>query len=410
MSDPTRISKEAWLAITVAALGYFVDVFDIWLFANFRIPSLKALGVAGDDLTNIGALLLNCQQVGLLLGGVLWGTLADRVGRSRVMFGSIFIYSIANVANAYVTSVEMYAVLRLIAGIGLAGEIGAGVTLVSELLPTAKRGIGVTIVATVGVAGAVAAAYVGAHVDWRDGYLLGGAMGLALLVMRVLVRESSMFHRMSASDAGARRGSLKLLFETRERTMRFLRCILIGIPIWVVFGLYGIFAPEIAVALGVVEPVTVPQVLLYASIGMTAGDLVSGLLSQYLRSRRLPMLIFLLGGLTSLAVINANVFHSAESFCWLIGIFGFFVGYWICALASSAEQFGTNLRGTVATNIPNLVRASIIPISIGFVALRAPLGAATAALLIALAAYGLALIALKYMEESFSTDLDYLER
>jgi putative MFS transporter len=402
-------SRAAHFAILVAALGYFVDVFDLWLFANFRVPSLTELGFSGQENTSNGAFLINCQQAGLLLGGFVWGIMGDRYGRASVMFASIVTYSLANIGNAFVTTLPTYAVLRFIAGFGLAGEIGAGVTLVSELLPKEKRGIGVTIVATVGVAGAIAAAYVGAHVSWRNGYLLGGVMGLALLALRMLVHESGMYKQME-SAAGVRRGSLKLLFGSRERIGRFLACIAVGIPIWLVFGLYGVFAPELAKALEVTETILVPTALFYASIGITVGDLFSGLLSQKLRSRKQPMAIFMVLGLLLIFAMHAGLVTSATSFYAVLGGLGFFVGFWICAIATSAEQFGTNLRATVTTSVPNLVRATVIPINISFVALQPTFGVASSALIVACAGYSLALFALWKLKESFSRDLDFHEK
>jgi MFS family permease len=406
MSPP--ISKTAQFAILVAALGYFVDVFDLWLFANFRVPSLTDLGFSGAEITTNGAFLINCQQAGLLLGGFVWGTMGDRYGRASIMFASIITYSLANIGNAFVTTLPSYAVLRFIAGFGLAGEIGAGVTLVSELLPKERRGIGVTIVATVGVAGAVAAAYVGSHVSWRNGYLLGGVMGLALLALRVLVHESGMYKQMESAQ-GIRKGSLALLFGSKERIGRFFACIAVGIPIWLVFGMYGVFAPELAKAFGISEPILVPTALFYASIGITVGDLVSGLLSQHLRSRKAPMAIFMVLGFALILGMHGGLVSSATSFYAILGGLGFFVGYWICALASAAEQFGTNLRATVTTSVPNLVRATVIPINLGFVALQPALGVTSSALVVACIGYGIALFALWKLKESFSRDLDFHE-
>jgi len=325
------------------------------------------------------------------------------------MFASILTYSLANLANGFVTTVESYAILRLIAGLGLAGEIGAGVTLVSELLPKEKRGYGVTIVATVGVAGAVAAALVGTYIDWRTGYIIGGVMGLLLLFMRMMVHESGIYKQLEG-QTDVRRGSLRLLFGSRERISRFLACIMIGVPLWVVFGLYGVFAPEMALALNIAEPVKVPTALLYASIGITIGDLISGLLSQKLRSRKLPILIFLCVGLILCLILASGAITTASSFYMILGAMGFFVGYWICLIATTAEQFGTNLRATVTTSVPNLVRATVIPISAAFVALKETHSASNAALYIALVAYLLAFWGLWRIRESFARDLNFVEK
>src|SRR5918994_2783616 len=214
---PTHDKRAVNLSILVAALGYFVDIYDLILFSIVRVKSLISIGVPKEDLLQTGALLLNMQMGGMLLGGLLWGILGDRRGRLSVLFGSIFLYSAANIANAFVDSVGAYAVLRLIAGIGLAGELGAGITLVSEVMSRESRGYGTTIVAAVGITGAVVAALVGDFFDWRTAYIVGGIMGIALLVLRIGVYESGMFEQVKASSVS--RGSYFKLFSSRERAV-----------------------------------------------------------------------------------------------------------------------------------------------------------------------------------------------
>lgn len=400
--------RTAWFAVIVAALGYFVDVFDIWLFANFRIKSLTDLGLTGDELTTKGALILNCQQAGLLIGGFVWGILGDKYGRMRAMFGSILLYSLANIANGFVEDVTTYAVLRFVAGFGLAGEIGTGVTLVSELMSKEKRGYGVTIVATVGVAGAIGAAYVGKVMEWRSAFILGGVMGLSLLLLRVFVHESGMFHETKART-DIKRGSLTMLFESRNRLIRFISCCMLGIPVWVVFGLYGVFAPEIATSLGISGPVDVPSSLLWASIGITAGDLISGLLSQWLQSRKKPITWFVGGGVVLLLILHSGAVRTPEEFYLLYSLLGFSVGFWICGLATAAEQFGTNIRATVTTTIPNLVRAVVIPLTGGFLVMKPLVGVAPAVFILALIGYALCLLGLFLLDETFGRDLNFVE-
>ncbi len=400
--------RTIWFAVLVAALGYFVDVFDIWLFANFRIASLTELGLSGDALTREGAFVLNCQQAGMLIGGFVWGILGDKFGRMRAMFGSILLYSVANIANAFVHDISTYAVLRFIAGFGLAGEIGTGVTLVSELMPKEKRGYGVTVVATVGVAGAIAAAYVGKVMEWRSGFILGGVMGLSLLLLRFLVHESGMFHE-TKSRTDIRRGSLKMLIDSPSRFIRFVSCCLLGVPVWVVFGLYGVFAPEIAAAIGINGAVDVPSSLLWASIGITAGDLISGLLSQWMQSRKKPIGFSVLGGIALLLILHGGYVTTPEEFYLVYGLLGFSVGFWICGLAVAAEQFGTNIRATVSTTVPNLVRASVIPLTLGFVALKPDLGVGPAVLTLAMIGYAVCLLGLLSLEETFGRDLNFVE-
>jgi hypothetical protein len=266
----------------------------------------------------------------------------------------------------------------------------------------------VTIVATVGVAGAVAAAYVGKVMAWRDAFLLGGVMGLSLLLLRVAVHESGMFEA-AKTRTDIRRGSLKLLIECPRRLGRFIGCVALGIPIWVIFGLYGVFAPEIAVSIGITTPIDVPSSLLWASIGITVGDLISGLLSQWLRSRKKPIAYFMILGLLLLAILHSGAITTPTQFYTLYGLLGFSVGFWICGLAVSAEQFGTNIRATVATTVPNLVRATAIPLTAGFVALRPLIGAAEAALILAISGFACSAIALRYLAETFGRDLDFVE-
>lgn len=408
MNSAHATVKHLYGAVLVAALGYFVDVFDLWLFANFRVSSLRDLGLTTEEITAQGAFILNSQQAGLLLGGFLWGILGDKYGRSRVLFGSILIYSLGNLANAFATSVTSYAVLRFITGLGLAGEIGAGITLVAELMPKAQRGYGTTIVATVGVSGAIAAAAVGTLLEWRTGFILGGTLGLLLLFLRAYVHESGLFKEL-ASDPEVSRGSLWLLIARRERLLRCISCIGLGVPIWVVFGLYGVFASEIGGALNLGTAVAVPTTLLCASVGMTIGDLLSGLLSQRWQSRKKPITLFMSCSFLSVVALHSGIVRSAEHYYVLMAVAGFFVGFWICALTTAAEQFGTNLRATVTTVIPNVVRATTIPISIAFLSLKGSLGIAPSALAVSTVCFLLAALALASLKESFSRDLNFLE-
>ncbi len=409
--DPEKFvvaEKLAWFAVLVAGLGYFVDVFDMWLFSNLRVQSLTALGVPADQLTVVGASLINWQQFGFLLGGFCWGIMGDKRGRASVMFGSILLYSLANVLNAFVTSVPQYAALRFITGFGLAGEIGAGITLISELLPKGKRGYGTTIVTGLGVSGAIAAAMAGSYLDWRHAYIIGGITGLCLLFLRFMVHESGMFSKMD-QKGGIPRGSLKMLFGSPERIARFLGCILLGVPIYLCFGILATFSPEIAAAIGIEGKLTVPEVMLFASVGITLGDVGAGLLSQWLRSRKIPIAIFVTLGLVGTLYIALGGPKTASAYCYAVGIVGIFSGYWACLITATAEQFGTNLRATVTTAVPNLVRASVIPLNILFIWLKPDTGVLTAVLILTIGVYILTFAALIYLRESFHRDLDFYE-
>jgi putative MFS transporter len=401
-------STLVWVTVIVAALGYFVDVVDLWLFANFRVASLRDLGLGPEEITNTGAYLLNCQQAGLLLGGVLWGIMGDKRGRASVMFGSILLYSVGNILNAFVQTVPQYAFLRFVTGLGLAGEIGAGITLVCELLPRTQRGLGTTFVTGLGVGGAVAASLMGKFLEWRSAFLVGGVMGLVLLSLRMLTHDSKMFEQMRAhSDVS--RGSLRLLLCRKSAFIRFIACIAVGAPVYLSVAIFATFSPEVARALGIAEPIVVPDVLLCISVGMTIGDVGAGLLSQMLRQRKLPLgILIVLTGITSV-VITAGVFNSRVSYMALVGLLGLFSGYWACLLTTSAEQFGTNIRATVTTMVPNLVRATTIPITIAFVTLKETMAIQHTLWILVVAVFCAALWGLSHLRETFHTDLDYYE-
>lgn len=396
------------LPVIVAALGYFVDIYDLVLFSIIRVPSLKDLGVSGQALIDTGVYLLNMQMAGMLLGGILWGVLGDRKGRLKILFGSIFLYSLANLANAAVTSLPAYAALRLIAGIGLAGELGAGITLVAEALPTDIRGYGTMLVATVGVSGAILANLVAKAYDWRLAFVIGGVLGLLLLATRISVAESTLFQAMHTSFA-IHKGRLSSLFLNRRRLLRYLNSILIGVPIWFVVGVLITFSPEFAKDMGATGPISAGDAVMLCYLGLVFGDLGSGLLSQRLRSRKRAILVFMVLGMATIALYFAQAKPSPRFFygvCWLLGLAS---GYWAIFVTVAAEQFGTNLRATVATTVPNFVRGMVVPITLLFQSLRHPLGLQGSAIVVGLLCLTTALLALRALEETFHKDLDYYE-
>ena len=407
MTSRAAGARRPHIPILVAALGYFVDIYDLILFSVIRVPSLTSLGVSGGELLESGVLLLNMQMAGMLVGGIAWGIMGDRRGRLSVLFGSILLYSLANIANAFVHDVPTYAVLRFIAGVGLAGELGAGITLVSEILPKDVRGYGTTIVASVGVMGAVVAVLVGDRFDWRIAYIIGGVMGLALLVLRIGVFESGLFEDVKRTTAA--RGNFFALFAKPERTRRYLSVVLVGLPIWYVIGVLITFAPELGAAVGVTPPPRAARAVLFAYLGLTAGDLASGLLSQLIGSRRRALAIFI--GLTATFVLlyfapfakSLTVFYSI---CFGLG---FATGYWAVFVTVASEQFGTNLRATATTTAPNFVRGAVVPVTLLFQALREPLGLAGSALAVGTLTLVIALIALSGLRETFGRDLDFVE-
>jgi predicted MFS family arabinose efflux permease len=407
--DTTRVSVMTIfsLPVIVAALGYFVDIYDLVLFSIVRVPSLKGIGISGPELINKGVMLLNMQMVGMLLGGILWGVLGDRKGRLKIMFGSIFIYSLANLANGMVTSIEAYAALRFIAGVGLAGELGAGITLVSEVLHKSIRGYGTMIVASVGVSGAILANFVAKGFDWRTAFFIGGCLGLMLLILRVSVAESGMFKVMKESTVS--RGNFLALFTSRDRFGRFLHSILIGLPSWFVVGVLITFSPEFAKVLNVQGQVSAGNAVMYCYMGLVAGDLASGMLSQLFKSRKKVVLLFLVLTVAAVGAYFGASGVSAAAFYLICGLLGFGIGYWAIFVTVAAEQFGTNLRATVATTVPNFVRGMTVPITMLFQMARRPLGIENGALVVGVLCLAIALFSLSRLQETFHKDLDYFE-
>lgn len=393
--------------VIVAALGYFVDIYDLILFSIVRVQSLKAIGLSGQELLDKGVFLLNMQMAGMLFGGILWGILGDKKGRVKILFGSIFLYSIANIANGFVESIEGYAVWRFIAGIGLAGELGAGVTLVLENLPRHSRGYGTMIVATVGVSGAILANYVAKAFDWRMAYFIGGGLGMALLIMRISVYESGMYKRMEEKEIS--RGNFFSLFTNRKRFFKYMNSILIGLPIWFCVGILITFSPEFAKAMNVSGAINAGEAVMVCYIGLVFGDFTSGFLSQYLRSRK--KVVFLFQILTSISIVLYFFLKGANAslFYVLSGVIGFAIGYWAIFITIAAEQFGTNIRATVASTVPNFIRGTVIPITFLFQFAKKYLGMINAGAVVGALCMLIAFYALYRLEETFDKDLNYVE-
>jgi MFS family permease len=408
-SDSRSLTRSILLnpAVIIASLGYFVDIYDLVLFSIVRKPSLMALGLVGPELLSKGLMLLNIQMLGMLIGGIFWGILGDKKGRISILFGSIILYSLANIANGFVTSVEMYAVLRFLAGIGLAGELGAGITLVAEILPKETRGYGTMVIATIGIMGAILANFVAKQFDWTTAYFIGGGLGIILLILRIFVFESGMFAELKGQSV--ERGNFLSLFTKWDKFKRYIHCILIGAPTWFIVGILVTLSPEFAEALGVQGKIDAGNAIAYCYAGLTLGDFASGMLSQYLRSRKKTMLIFLL--LNCACIITYFQLHGVESqvFYWFIAFVGFSSGYWAIFVTIAAEQFGTNLRATVATTVPNFARGSLNLISLLFVWLKGIMGINDAGLWVGMLCIAIALTALWFMSETFGKDLNYIE-
>lgn len=395
------------IPVLVAALGYLVDMYDLFLFTIVRVDSLTDIGFGGEQLLNYGVTLLNLQMAGLLIGGLFWGVLGDKRGRLSVLFGSILIYSLANIGNGFVQTFEQYAVLRFVAGIGLAGELGAGITLVTEILPQKIRGYGTTLVATMGVLGSILAFVIAETFNWRMSYWIGGGLGLLLLILRVRVFESGLY--IKSLKQNVQKGNILMLFNNKERFMRYLKSIVIGIPIWFVVGILITFSPELGKAIGIEETIDAGIAVLLSFGAQAVGNVVSGMLSQRYQSRRKIIGAFIIiSFLFSLLYLLLPI-KSLYGFYFLCMLLGFSNGYWTLFITVAAELFGTNIRATVATTVPNFVRGVVIPLTTLFLMFKMWIGIIYGALVVGLVATILALWALKSLPETFHKDLDYYE-
>lgn len=401
------------LPVIVAALGYFVDIYDLLLFGIVRIPSLNDLGL---DPNTVGVKILNWQMFGLLIGGILWGILGDKRGRLSVLFGSIITYSLANIACGFLPYMPSdnlavtYMALRFIAGIGLAGELGAGITLVSESLPKELRAIGTSLVAGFGLLGAVVANFtVELSGQWHVAYWIGGAMGLALLLLRIGIVESGIYKEVH-ERASVVKGSMSMFFNNKERFIKYLKCIFIGLPTWYCIGILAMFSNEFGQAHGIKELVSPGMAIMWAYAGISAGDFLSGFISNTLRSRKkaiLAMLAFTLIGVILLLFGPVPTPGWYYFYCvWL----GLGTGYWAMFVTVGAEQFGTNIRATAATTIPNFVRGLLVGMTFLFETFKnAHLGIIISGTLVGLIVFALSIYSTLTVPETHGRDLDFVE-
>ena len=405
----SKEKRNVTLLIIVAALGYFVDLYDLVLFGIVRNSSLTELGFSGAELKDKGILLLNMQMIGMLVGGIIFGILGDTKGRVKVLFGSIILYSVANIANGFVTDITTYAIIRFIAGVGLSGELGAGITLVAETMSKEKRGWGTMIVVVFGALGAVVAALVGDAFDWRIAYYVGGGLGIVLLALRVGTFESGMYKNLEKSKV--KRGDFLSLFTDRKRFKKYLACILIGLPIWYAIGILVFFSTEFADVLGVQGDVEVGQAIMYAYVGLSFGDLLAGLMSQLMKNRKKVVIYFIMATMAMTIIYLFNTGISKEVLYVESFLIGTCAGFWGLFVTIASEQFGTNLRSTVTTTVPNFVRGSVVLITLSFKYLADinGVGIIYSALIVGVVTTILALISTLSIEESFSKDLDYNE-
>jgi MFS transporter, putative metabolite:H+ symporter len=400
--------KQIYTIIIVSALGYFVDIYDLILFSIVRLTSLQGLGITDKTLlTSDGILLLNMQMLGMLIGGIIWGILGDKKGRLSVLFGSIFLYSVANIINGFVQTIPQYATLRFVAGLGLAGELGAGITLVSEVMAKETRGYGTMLVASVGILGAVVASLVGDFFNWRTAFFIGGIMGIALLIMRIGVFESKMYESIRKNTIS--RGNFLQLFKNYNTFSKYLNCILIGIPIWFIVSILITLSPEFATAFNIPDKINPGTSIMFCYIGLAVGDISSGILSQILKSRiKIIKLFIMLCGVFILVYLFLNKFNSFYfySLCLILGISG---GYWAVFVTNASEQFGTNLRATVTTTVPNFVRGAVVPVTLFFQFLAAYIGIVWSAFTVGIFTVLLAYFSVRNLKESYGKDLDFLE-
>ncbi|MEQ7801104.1 MFS transporter [Pedobacter sp. ASV1-7] len=394
--------------VIVAALGYFVDIYDLLLFGIVRIPSLTELGLDEAAVSIEGASILNWQMTGLLLGGILWGVLGDKKGRLSVLFGSIITYSLANFACGFVHDINIYKILRFIAGIGLAGELGAGITLVSESLPKRLRAIGTSLVAGVGLLGAIVGYFTVELFSWRNAYFIGGGMGILLLFLRIGVFESGMFHTMKEKSHVAK-GNFLSFFTNRKRLILYLKCIGIGLPTWYIIGVLATFSNEFGKALGISEAIKPGLAVMWCYVGLSIGDLLSGVVSYWLESRIRTvtyMMAFTVVG--ALIYLYAGITTSTGLYAICVWM-GFGIGYWAMFVTIGAEQFGTNVRATAATTIPNMVRGTVVLMTTLYTTLKPHVFELKAAGIVGLICFGIGFYCIRTIPETHHKDLDFIE-
>jgi MFS transporter, putative metabolite:H+ symporter len=397
------------IPVIVGALGYFVDIYDLLLFGIIRKPSLMDMGLNAAQVTTAGENIISIQMVGLLIGGIIWGVLGDKRGRLSVLFGSIILYSLANIANGFVVTTTQYAIVRFLAGVGLAGELGAGITLVSELLSKEKRGIGTSLVAGIGLTGAVVAYFISKEFSWRTCYYIGGGLGLVLLLLRVSVFESGMFHEVKKLSVS--RGNFLAFFNNGTRFKKYILSILIGLPTWYVIGVLITFSDQFAKYLNVQGEVQPGKAIMFAYAAISVGDVLVGLVSQWFRSRKKALYLFYVITALFMVLFFTQQGGSAARMYILCAGLGFGTGFWAIFVTMAAEQFGTNLRATAATTVPNMVRGSLPLIILLFKALRSneSIGYINAGIITGVTVMLISIVATYFTTETFGKDLNYVE-
>lgn len=398
------------LAVIVGALGYFVDVYDLLLFSIIRIPSLKSLGLSQEDIdrTNI----LNIQMIGLLIGGIIWGILGDKKGRLRVLFASIILYSLGSIANGFVHNVTQYTIVRFITGLGLAGELGAGITLVSEIMPKEKRGLATSLVAGIGLSGAVFAYFIkvkfGASAEgWRTCYFIGGGLGFLLLALRVGILESGMYKNIEGRQV--RKGAFIMLLNNGKRFKKYITAILIALPNWFVIGILLTFSNKFAALMKVQDPIDPGRAIMVAYAAISVGDILIGFVSQWFKSRKISLWIFHIITVAGVVWFFNLQGATGSTVYWVCVILGFGTGFWAMFVTMAAEQFGTNIRATVATTVPNMARGSLALVALLFNSLIPSQGYFKSGWITGIIVFVIAFLALALSEETYGKELDYIE-
>ena len=408
MSNPKPSIPIFNIAVIVAALGYFVDIYDLLLFQIIRIPSLSSLGLSEELVNKGGEFIISIQMMGLLIGGIIWGIMGDKKGRLSVLFGSIILYSVANIFNGFVHTVNQYALVRFFAGVGLAGELGAGITLVAELVHKDRRGISTSLVAGIGLTGAIVAYFISREFDWRICYFIGGGLGLCLLVLRISVFESGMYNQVKQMKIA--RGNFGMFFNNRKRFKKYLFSIFIGLPTWYVIGILIAFSNKFGKEFGITEKINPGKATMYAYVFISIADVLIGFVSQWLRSRKKALYIFYAITVLMLVFYFTQGNGGSSTMYLIIAGLGFGTGFWAIFVTMAAEQFGTNLRATAATTVPNMVRGSLPLCILLFNFLQNYFSYVTSGWMTGLVIMTISVAAVALSEETFGKDLNYVEQ
>lgn len=396
------------IVVLVAALGYFVDIYDLLLFNIVRVDSLTDLGLNVAQIKSAGEFIISIQMIGLLIGGIIWGVLGDKKGRLSVLFGSIILYSIANIVNGFVQTPNQYALVRFIAGLGLAGELGAGITLVSELVSKEKRGLSTSLVAGIGLMGAVAAYFISLKFHWRTCYFIGGGLGFCLLMLRISVFESGMY--TAVKEMKIAKGNFRMFFNKKSRFKKYILAILIGLPTWYVIGILIAFSNNFGEQFGLSEKILPKKATMFAYVGIALGDVLVGLLSHWLKSRRKALFIFFSFTVISISLYFMQNGRGGASTMYLIcAAMGFSTGFWAIFVTMAAEQFGTNLRASAATTIPNMVRGSLPLMLLLFNSFQNFTTYINAAIWVGIIVMTVSITAAYFTKETFGKDLNFIE-